>query len=143
MERHLLVCRIKTPDGTILESHGGEMASHKDKNGETYFLDLLSLQDMLYRTSMNKEKAVDASIYTDSPFEEIRENFKRGTWDKEGNRIWKPLCECSDAHLVNIIKYNNKNCPDAPKWYEETIRREIEYRKEHNIHIEDYFIDNF
>ena len=130
-----LVSRIKTPDGTILTSEfTHDFVTHTDKNGEEYMLDGGAEYQ---RTYINKEPAVDVSIYTYSPFEEIRKHVKRGTFDKNGNRIWKPVCELSDSHLKNILVYNKDNgIPDNK--FSDVIKREIEYRKENGITIEDY-----
>ena len=134
-KRILLINRIKTPDGTILESdYTHNYQEHMDENGELYFIDGGRYYQ---RTSVNKIPAEDISIYTDSPFEEIRANFKRGTFDKDGKRLWKPIAECSDEHLKNILIYNQEQCPNAPTWYSDIIKKEQEYRKEHGIVIED------
>lgn len=130
-----LVSRIKTPDGTILTSEfTHDFVKYTDKNGEEYMLDGgLDYQ----RTYINKEPATDVSIYTFSPFEEIRKHVKRGTFDKNGYRIWKPVCELSDKHLENIIIYNEENGIPQSK-FSDVIEREIAYRKEHGIKIEEY-----
>lgn len=130
-----LVSRIRTPDGTVLTSeHVHDFVTHTDKNGEKYMLDGGSDYQ---RTYINKEPATDVSIYTFSPFEEIRKYVKRGTFDKDGNRIWKPVCELSDKHLENIIIYNKENGIPQNK-FSDVIEREIAYRKEHGIKIEEY-----
>ena len=126
-----LICnRIMTPDGTILESkHTHDYVGYVDTNGETYFVDGgLDYQ----RRSVNKVPCKDMSIYSDAPFSTIRMYLKRGTVDKDGNRIWKPLCELSDSHLNNILDYYSK-----PNWFTDYVKQEIEYRKENNIKIED------
>lgn len=134
-DRILLINRIRTPDGTVLESvFTHDYQEHTDKNGEVYFID--GGRDY-QRTSVNKIPAENISIYTDSPFEEIRTNYKRGTFDNEGRRIWKPISECSDEHLKNILIYNQEHCPNTPQWYTDIILKEQEYRKEHGITIED------
>lgn len=103
MERKLLLNRWKTPDGTVLVSyHTHDYVSHIDKNGETYFVDGGS--DYI-RMSLNDVKMTDMCIYTDSPYEEIRKSICRGTFDKEGRRIWIPLCNMSTPHLENCITY--------------------------------------
>jgi len=126
-----LICnRIMTPDGTILESkHTHDYVSYVDMNGEMYFVDGgLDYQ----RRSVNKVPCRDISIYSNAPFSTIRKYLKRGTFDKDGNRIWKPLCELSDSHLNNILAYYSK-----PNWFTDYVKQEIEYRKENNIKIED------
>lgn len=126
-----LICnRIMTPDGTILESkYTHDYVSYLDMNGETYFVD--GGHDY-QRHSVNKVPCRDLSIYSDAPFSTIRKYLKRGTFDKDGNRIWKPLCELSDSHLNNILDYYPK-----PNWFTEYVEQEIEYRKDNKIKIED------
>lgn len=96
MERQLLLSRMKTPDGTILTSeHVHDYKQHIDKNGDTYMLD-----------GGNDEPMVDMSIYSDSPFEEIRKYVTRGTFDKKGNRVFLALQDMTDEHLLNATMYN-------------------------------------
>lgn len=133
-ERKVLVSRIRTPDGTVLESrYTHDFVQHTDANGELYFLD--GGPDYK-RTSVNTIPAEDVSVYTDSPFHEIRTHLKRGTFDKDGNRIWKPLKDLSNKHLENILEYNRKLGGDNST-FSEMVRREIEYRRRHGITIED------
>lgn len=102
--RQLLVSRIKTPDGTILTSrHTHDYVTHFDSvSNEEYILD--GGTDYI-RQSLNNIEAENISIYTDSPFEDIRENLCRGTFDDNGNRIWIPLKEMTKQHLFNCIIY--------------------------------------
>ena len=136
-EPQLLVNRIQTPDGTILISKfTHDYVSHVDANGEEYFID----GGMDYtRTSVNKEPSKLLCLYdTDMKywFEEIRKYVYRGTFDENGNRIWKPICELSNNHLKNIIEYNKEHGHSGSK-QEKVIKKEIKYRKEHGIVIED------
>ena len=133
-ERELVVSRMKTPDGTILTSkHRHDYQTHTDKNGEVYFLD--GGRDY-QRTSVNKENMEDVSLYTDSPFEEIRKALEWGTFDKDGYRIFKPICELSDAHINKIIVYNiDRGLKDS--MINSMMKKELLYRAKHNITIED------
>lgn len=136
-ERRLVCSRIRTPDGTVLESlYTHDFVSHVDKNGETYFLDGGADYQ---RMSVNKVSAEDCSIYSDAPFEVVRENLKRGTFDGNGNRVWKPLCELSDEHLANILVYNReRGLHEVYKWYDDYIMEEQEYRRKHGITVKDF-----
>ena len=135
MERKLLVSRIKTPDGTILTSeHVHDYKTHFDKNGELYMLDG---GREYQRTSLNNEPFEDVSIYSDSPYEEIRQYVKRGTFTKDGYRIWVPLCKLSNDHLKNILTYNEER-NIGKNWFSDLVEKEIEYRKENNIEILEY-----
>ena len=133
-ERIMVVNRIQTPDGTILISkHTHDFVSHEDKNGEVYFVD----GGMDYqRTTLNKEPAKDLRLYWDDPYEEIRKLVFRGTFDENGERVWKPICELSNKHLANIVKYN-KFYGHNGTLHDKLIKREIKYRKENGILIED------
>lgn len=104
MERQLLLSRMKTPDGTILTSeHVHDYVTHLDKNGDTYFLDGGTEYQ---RYSVNDEPMEDMSLFSDSPFEEIRKNITRGTFDKNGNRAFLTLEDMTDEHLLNATMYN-------------------------------------
>ena len=105
-----LVSRIQTPDGTILTSrYTHDYVTHLDQNGEQYMLD--GGTDYC-RMSVNNIPAKDVSIYTDSPFEEIREHLCRGTFDEDGNRIWIPLKDMTAQHLFNCILYHQNELKD-------------------------------
>ena len=105
-ERHLILSRMQTPDGTILTSrHRHDYVAHEDANGEYYFLDG---GNDYQRWSLNKEPMKDLSVWSDAPFEEIRKAALRGTFDENGCRVWRPICELSNAHLANIVIYNMK-----------------------------------
>ena len=140
MERKLLVSRIRTPDGTILTSeYTHDYKTHLDKNGELYMLD--GGRDYM-RTSNNKEPYENISIYTDSPYEEIRQYVKRGTFTKAGFRVWVPLCSLSNDHLKNILTYNEER-NIGKNWFSDLVEREIEYRKENNIEIPESTYEEF
>lgn len=124
-EKELLVNRIQTPDGTILISkHRHDYISYTDKNGETYILDGGS--DYI-RTSINKEPAKNISIYTDSPFDEIRNSLIRYT--TQGKQIL--LKDMSIEHLYNCIIYKSFENEPINKFKWQYIR-ELAYRYEHN-----------
>lgn len=108
-ERQVLVSRIQTPDGTILESRNRhDYNCHIDKNGEYYMIDGGS--DYL-RTSVNKEPAVNISVYIDSPHEEIREVFTWGTRGVNGDQPlqYKLLKDLTTDHVKNIISHIEDN----------------------------------
>ena len=128
MKRRLLCNRWQTPDGTILESvHTHDYVSHTDKNGDYYFVD--GGCDYV-RMSVNDEPMKDLSVYTDSRYNEIRENYKRGTFDSEGHRIWVPMMNMSDQHLLASIIYNmrRKDSPDGIDISSYLYAKELVYR---------------
>jgi hypothetical protein len=149
---------IKTPDGTILESkHRHDYVTYVDKNGSTYMVDgghsylrrsvptpkplkwyekiLKFLNIKNYDTNIQYD---DISLTMDDDFEKIRKVHKRGGRGKDGKEElkWIPLYEMSNSWLDACVVYNTKlNMADnyATKLY----LKEIEYRKENNIFIED------
>ena len=136
MSKQLLVSRIKTPDGTILESkYTHDYREYKDSiSGESYILDGgISYQ----RKSVNKIPAEDLSCYTDDPHERIRENFTWGTYGKKGDQERKDILlkDLSNDHLEALIKYT-----DDLNYYPEHINdlfvEEYLYRKLYSIYIE-------
>ncbi len=133
--RQLIANRIQTPDGTILWSRfTHDFAYHVDKvTGEKYMID--GGQEYVHRT-INQVPAKDLCVYDDAPWEEQRKVILRGTMVNTGQvepRIyWIPLYKLTDEHLNGILKYNkerNMNDSRFSKW----VRKEIRYRKQHNI----------
>ena len=95
-EPKLILSRIQTPDGTILTSyHRHDYVTHNDTNGEEYILDG---GNDYQRISVNKEPFKDLSIWSDAPYEIIRQSFHRGGRSKNGDEPlkWVPLSEMSD-----------------------------------------------
>lgn len=135
----LVISRIQTPDGTILTSKfTHDYQKHIDKNGEEYFLD--GGRDY-QRYSENKEPFKDLSLYLDSDFEQIRKEYKRGTFDKDGKRIWKPMCEMSNEHLRNCIIYNIDHGFPVDNLANILYMKELEYRLLNDIEIKDDWDD--
>jgi hypothetical protein len=136
MSRKLILSQIQTPDGTILRSmHRHDYVTHVDVNGETYMLDGGS-EYQRYNTT--KEPFKDLSIYSDAPYEVIRENYHRGGRGRDGSQplTWVPMSKMSNEWLENCITYNERlgmGESDANYWY----KKELEYRKEIGIFIKD------
>lgn len=78
----------------------------------------------------------ELSIYSDVPFEVIRENFHRGGRGKDGTQplTWTPMDKMSNAWLENCITYN-ENGGQGDSFANKMYRKELEYRKENNIFI--------
>lgn len=131
--KYLLLNRWMTPDGTILTStHTHDYVSHTDKNGDYYFVD----GGCSYlRMSDNKEAMKDMCLYYDSPFEEIRQNIKRGTFDEVGNRVWIPLCNMSDEHVLNCVTYNVKYFGENDEPNTVVYMRELVYRHDNGLQV--------
>ncbi len=106
MNRQILVNKIKTPDGTILESrHRHDYKEYIDCiSGENYIVD--GGYDYLKR-SVNTVPYEELSVYDDDDFELIREHFTWGTYGKSGKEKIKyiPLKEIDTEHLHNIIRH--------------------------------------
>jgi len=142
MEKRLILNRIQTPDGTILTSyHRHDFNSHTDKNGLMYFVDGgLSYQ----RTSFYEEpdkKHINLSVYSDQPFEIIRQNFHRGSYGKLNDEPlhWITLNNMSDNHLNNVIEYNKNKIylETNDQFFTNLYLLELEYRKINNISVKD------
>ena len=122
-----LICnKIRTPDGTILESvHRHDFKSHVDSiSGETYFVDGgIDYQ----RISVNSEKypAEDLSVYSDADFQTIRNNLKWGTYGKNGDEAlhYLLLKDMTTDHIEAIIKMYPKHR------YVPFFESEIQFRK--------------
>ena len=67
------------------------------------------------------------TVYTDDDFEIVRVSAERGTFDEEGRKIWKKICDLTDDHLEAILDYG------GPAWHLELIRKEINYRKNNMV----------
>ena len=126
MEKQLLHSSIRTPDGTILTSkHRHDYVSYVDKNGHTYTLD--GGADYI-RTSINKEKAEDLSLYSDDAHEKLREVISRGGRGKNGDEELKYvlLKDINDEWLEAIIEYEELNRPNNK--YLPVYREEVKFR---------------
>jgi len=98
----LLYNAIRTPDGTILESHHRhDYKTHTDANGKTYMID----GGLEYRRSTTWEDQDWVGVYDDDDFAEIRLRFKWGTRGKDGNKPiqYVPLYRLEDDHIRAII----------------------------------------
>ena len=135
-EPRLILSRIQTPDGTILTSyHRHDYVTYTDANGEEYILDG---GNDYQRTSVNKESFKDLSIWSDAPYEIIRENFHRGGRGKNGDEPlkWVPLSEMSDEWVKNCIEYND-NLGMGKSYANYLYCKELRYRQRMGIKIED------
>lgn len=124
--KELIVSRIKTPDGTILTSKSvHDYVSHEDTNGEFYFLDGGTEYQ---RMTVNTQQAEDLSLFTDDPFEEIRNAlyiYNRSLGD------WQLLKDLDQTLLQNLLE--NKKRANKNDKYAQMYQKEIEYRNEHVI----------
>lgn len=72
----------------------------------------------------------DMTLYTDSDFEEIRKLLTWGSRGKDGKQTMKflSLSEMENDHLNALLGLDY-----VGDMYKEMFRKELEYRKEHNI----------
>lgn len=156
MERQIILNRIKTPDGTILISrHRHEYVEHLDKVTNTIFaVDggndylrrvgnyssdgklLKKIKNILGLKVFNYE---EMSLYSDDPFEVIRDNYARGGRGKDGDKplTWVILSKMSNNWLEKAIEYNQYRFKDDKLISNELYRQELQYRKDNNIFVDD------
>jgi len=102
-EKHLILNRIKTPDGTILTSeYIHDLKTHADENGEVYMVDGGTAY---LRRSATKAPYKEMSLYDDEPFEVIRLHIKWGTRGKNENQPvqYVALKHLEDEHIQAIL----------------------------------------
>jgi ubiquitin len=131
MIRQILVNKIQTPDGTILESHHRhDYKSYKNKNGQTYAVD--GGIDYLKRNCTVNDY-LELSLYTDSPFEYLRQHIVRGGRGKLGNEELKyeKLSQISDDWLENLIIFEEEYRPDNK--HLPFYKMEVQFRIKHRI----------
>ena len=102
----ILINRIRTPDGTVLESkHRHDYVEHVDANGKTY---ALSGGTDYQRIVGEFTDCVDLSVYDYSSHNIIREEFKWTTYGPNGDqpRTEVLLKNMSTDHIHNILNDN-------------------------------------
>ena len=103
-EARIVSNRIRTPDGTILESrHRHDYVTYVDKNGKEYMVD--GGLEYLRRNIHDDAPYEELSVYDDAPHVEIREAFKWGTRGKDGKQPLKfvPLKDLTTEHIEAIL----------------------------------------
>lgn len=121
---YILANRIRTPDGTILQSyHRHDYKTHKDKNGEIYMVD--GGLDYLRRNQC-KEHAEELSVYSCDAHSTIREAFHWGTRGKSGRDAlqWVPLKDLTTNHIRAIVETQNQ----IPYHIKKLFENELVYR---------------
>lgn len=137
MEKRIILNQIRTPDGTILKSmYRHDYVTYTDANGLKYMVDGGS--DYLRRNLHDSAPYEELTVYEDAPFEEIREAFHRGGRGKDGLQplTWVPMSKMSNTWLLACIQYNEDR-GQGDSFANELYHKELSYRKEHNIFIED------
>ena len=124
MQRHIVLNRIKTPDGTILTSwHRHDYKVYKDANGYEYMVD--GGQSYLRRGSPENAPFTELTVYDTDPFEVVRESLHWGTMGKDGSKElhWIPMHKMEEDHLRTIIEKEI-----GPDWIRAIFQKEIIYR---------------
>ena len=102
--KQIYASRLKTPDGTILQSfHRHDYKEHVDTvTGETYVID--GGTDYI-RTSINEVQPEWMIVYTHDPFEVKREVPVWGTYGKsgKGDFRWVSVAEMEDDHIRALL----------------------------------------
>ena len=135
MEKRIVYNSIITPDGTTLVSrHRHDYVVYTDKNGLEYMID--GGNDYL-RRGENKD-AIENSLYSDAPFEEIRKVYCRGGRGKDGKQplTWTPLCKMSDEWLEAAFQYNLKG-GQGESFANMMYVAEQDFRKTNNIKVDE------
>ena len=120
----ILSNRMRTPDGTILESrHRHDYVTHLDANGKEYMLD--GGLDYVRRSISGGEQLL--TVYHDDPHEVIRDAVKWGTYGKSGDEPLKyvAIADLDPYHLRAILDTQQKTMrPELVK----VMQDEVEYR---------------
>jgi hypothetical protein len=133
-EPKLLVNRIITPDGTMLQSyHVHDYKTHIDANGKEYMVD----GGIAYarRNVHDDAPYIEASVYNTDPHDVIRDAFHWGTYGKGGNEPLRrvKLSEMSNKHIDAILVTQHHIGPQIRKVFED----EQQHRLDNKINIED------
>ena len=103
-EARIISNRIRTPDGTILESrHRHDYVTYVDKNGKEYMVD--GGLEYLRRNVHDDAPYEELSVYDDAPYALIREVFKWGTRGKGGRQplTFVSLKDLTNDHIEAIL----------------------------------------
>ena len=122
----ILNSRMRTPDGTILESYyRHDYVTHTDANGKEYMLD----GGCEYvRSSANGDEEL-LTIYTDFPHAVSRLHAKWGTYGKDGDEtlVSVTIADMSSEHLQACLDTQQRTM--RPALYK-LMQDELEYRNE-------------
>ena len=121
----ITVNRMRTPDGTILQSKSGhDYVTHLDKNGKRYMLD----GGFYYVRSSGNGDEEYLTLTVDSPFEEIRKYFTWGTRGKDGTSplSFVFLKDMSTEHIKAILETQGHI---RNTFVEDLFLKELDFRK--------------
>ena len=121
----ILSSRMRTPDGTILESkHRHDYVTHTDANGKEYMLD--GGRDYV-RCSANGDEEL-LTVTSDDSHSLIREVVNWGTYGKDGDEPLRyvTIAGLNPYHLRAILDTHQKRM--SPALYK-VMQDEVEYRE--------------
>lgn len=110
---------IKTPDGTIIESHHRhDFVSHTDKNGHGYFVD----GGLDYARRGGPRDYEDLTVFEDADFLIIRNAFSWGSYGKNGDQElkWILLKDLETDHINKILELDYIN-GKVREWMEQEL----------------------
>ena len=124
--RKLIKNSIRTPDGTVLTSrHVHDYKCYKDTKSLEIYINDGGVE--YFKRSVNKEPYEDISLYSDDPFEILRENITWGTYGRNGNEPlhYKSISNMSSNHIKSILSQYK-----LADYLKEVFEKEISYRNE-------------
>ena len=127
MNEQLISNKIRTPDGTILQSFNRhDYKTYIDANGFEYMVD--GGIDYLRRIIVDDAPYEELSVYSNAPFETIRQELHWGTRGKDGKQpfTYKRLYELGTDHIQAILETQTHISP----WLHKIFEQELEYRHE-------------
>ena len=125
-EPKIVANRIRTPDGTILESmHRHDYVTYVDKNGKQYMVD--GGLDYLRRNVHDDAPYEELSVYADDLHIEIRNVFKWGTRGKDGKQplTYVPLKDLTTPHIEAILETQTH----IPGYIRKIFEDELDFRE--------------
>lgn len=130
----MIVQKIKTPDGTILESrHRHDFRTHFDTvSNELYMVD--GGLDYARRT-INNVPATEMTVCLEDGIEAFRHEVTWGTRGKDGSQPLRlvKLSEMTDEHIQACLDTQHAMHPH----YREAFEMELAYRRTHGISVGD------
>jgi len=114
---------IRTPDGTIIESHSRhDYKTHIDKNGNEYMID--GGLDYVRSSANGDEEYLTVAV--DDSHEKVRESVTWGTYGINGDQPMKKvkLSEMDTDHIQACLD----NVPRMYPQYRTAMENELEYR---------------
>jgi hypothetical protein len=128
-DHHIVANQMKLPSGKIIRSHDRHDYVSVVEDGVTYMVDG---GDAYLRRSLT---GLDCSVYSDDPFDLVREYLAWGTYGKDGKQPFKRvmLSEMTNAHIEAVLETQAQ----VPVWRRALMIEELSYRKAEGIVVED------